>query len=554
MTMKYRKMKRGTKMGNSEHRRIYAAIAALVMAAGTTVNVYAEETADLSADAGESAAEVKTENSDYSGNFGKDVKWEYDPESKTLTVSGKGPMDYENGNPDYTLFYKNHEWAKETEKIVIEDGVESIIMDVFRRFVSLRSVSIPESVKEIGADAFSNCISLEEVVIPSGVTRIDWGVFTNCYDLKKVTLSEGLEAIDMNAFKGCCSLDSVHIPDSVTSIGNEAFKYCLKLKEVNLPETIENYGENIFDYRQDNEFLRLKVFGPNGRSFAYKNGYQFDIDGLVYSDTSGVCGEYTDWSFDSETGVYTISGTGLADWLPINGNWTEDVKAIIVKEGVTGIGGNGLGYYFTGAESVTLPESFEGFHEETVNGLSDLAITSITLPDKMTVLHAGILHHCEKLKDVKLPANLISIEENAFSGDVSLESIVIPEKTEKIGQYAFSGCSLKEVTILSKFVRIDDAAFYSCDPSMVICGAKGSVAEEYAKKHKFKFKALVRGDADGNDVIDISDISILSLGLVGENELNFKQKNVLDVDGDHDVDIADLAKLRQYLSKKIEKL
>ena len=45
-----------------------------------------------------------------------------------------------------------------------------------------------------------------------------------------------------------------------------------------------------------------------------------------------------------------------------------------------------------------------------------------------------------------------------------------------------------------------------------------------------------------------------AVGLVGENELNFKQKNVLDVDGDHDVDIADLAKLRQYLSKKIEKL
>ena len=552
--MKYRKMKRGTKMGNSEHRRIYAAIAALVMAAGTTVNVYAEETADLSADAGESAAEVKTENSDYSGNFGKDVKWEYDPESKTLTVSGKGPMDYENGNPDYTLFYKNHEWAKETEKIVIEDGVESIIFDVFRRFVSLRSVSIPESVKEIGSDAFSNCISLEEVVIPSGVTRIEWGVFMNCYNLKKVTLSDGLEEIGMSAFKNCCSLASVHIPDGVTIIGDEAFKYCFKLKEINLPETIENYGENIFDDRLNNEFLRLKVYGPKGRVFAYRNGYQFDADGLVYSDTSGVCGDLADWSFDRETGVYTISGTGMADYVPFNGNWVEDVKSVIVEEGITGIGENGLSYFFTGVESVTLPESFEGFQEETVNGLSELAITSITLPDKMTVINPGLLCGCQKLKEVKLPANLITIGESAFSGDISLESIVIPEKTEKIGPHAFSSCGLKEVTILSKFVRIDDAAFYSCDPSMVICGAKGSVAEEYAKKHKFKFKALVRGDADGNDVIDISDISILSLGLVGENELNFKQKNVLDVDGDHDVDIADLAKLRQYLSKKIEKL
>ena len=541
-------------MGNSEHRRMYAAVAALVMAAGTTVNAYAEEAADLSATAEESAAEVKTESSDYSGNFGKDVKWEYDPESKTLTVSGKGPMDFENGNAECMFLSQNHEWAKEAEKIVIEDGVESIIFDAFSRFVSLRSVSIPESVKEIGADAFSNCISLEEIVIPSGVTRIGFGTFMNCYDLKKVTLPEGLEAIDMDAFKGCCSLVSVHIPDSVKSIWNEAFKYCFRLKEVNLPETIENYGENIFDYRQENEFLRLKVYGPKGRVFAYRNGYQFDVDGLVYSDTSGVCGDLADWSFDRETGVYTVSGTGMADYLPVNGSWGEDVKSVIVEEGITGIGENGLSYFFTGVESVTLPESFEGFQEETVNGLSELAITSITLPDKMTVINPGLLCGCQKLKEVKLPANLKSIEDNAFGSDISLESIVIPDKTEKIGPYAFSSCGLKEVTILSKFVRIDEDAFYSCDPSMVICGAKGSVAEEYAKKHKFKFKALVRGDADGNDVIDISDISILSLGLVGEKELNFKQKNVLDVDGDHDVDIADLAKLRQYLSKKIEKL
>ena len=34
--------------------------------------------------------------------------------------------------------------------------------------------------------------------------------------------------------------------------------------------------------------------------FAYRNGYQFDADGLVYSDTSGVCGDLADWSFDRE--------------------------------------------------------------------------------------------------------------------------------------------------------------------------------------------------------------------------------------------------------------
>ena len=62
------------------------------------------------------------------------------------------------------------------------------------------------------------------------------------------------------------------------------------------------------------------------------------------------------------------------------------------------------------------------------------------------------------------------------------------------------------------------------------------------------------GDADGSGVVDISDISMLSLALVDGTELTDEQKKALDVDGDGDVDLADLAKLRQYLSKKIEKL
>ncbi len=64
----------------------------------------------------------------------------------------------------------------------------------------------------------------------------------------------------------------------------------------------------------------------------------------------------------------------------------------------------------------------------------------------------------------------------------------------------------------------------------------------------------VTGDIDLNGTIDVTDLTELSLALVGDKELTSEQKMAADVDGDGAVTLADLARLRQYLSKKIESL
>ena len=569
-------------MKNAELRRIFATAAALVMAAGTTVTAFAEETADLTA-ASQSSAE-ESEKSDYSGSFGKDVKWEYDPESKTLTVSGNGKMMSENGDENAKPFYKAHKWAAEVEKIVIGDGVESIADGAFEKFTSLKSALIPESVKELGSRSFRNCISLEEVNIPSEITVIRTGAFRNCNSLRSLTLPDGLKVIESEAFKGCCSLESVDIPNGVTAVGDQAFRNCLKLRAVSLPETIETYGNDVFDWVEDNEYLKIKADGANGRDYAFRNACtRFMVDGVECTETSGICGDSANWFYDEETATYTITGKGSIPYVTYNSEWVENVKKVVIEEGITNIGTSGFGYNFKSLESVSFPGSFEGFDIDCPGGLSGTALTSVVFPDKMTVINQSLLNGCEKLKEVKLPENLKIIEDFAFLGCSSLESIVIPEKTEKIGLFAFDSCGLKTVTILSDNVDIDDQAFYLCDPSMVIRASKGSAAEKYAKEHGFKFEAVgasvteaakaqapvqetneaapadnagvIRpGDADGSGVVDISDISVLSLALVDGRELTNLQKKALDVDGDADVDLADLARLRQYLSKKIEKL
>ncbi|MBP1592490.1 MAG: dockerin type I repeat-containing protein, partial [Oscillospiraceae bacterium] len=62
------------------------------------------------------------------------------------------------------------------------------------------------------------------------------------------------------------------------------------------------------------------------------------------------------------------------------------------------------------------------------------------------------------------------------------------------------------------------------------------------------------GDIYSDGIIDLSDLSTLSLFLVGDTDLEDSQKKAADVDGDDEITLADLARLRQYLSKKIDSL
>ena len=62
------------------------------------------------------------------------------------------------------------------------------------------------------------------------------------------------------------------------------------------------------------------------------------------------------------------------------------------------------------------------------------------------------------------------------------------------------------------------------------------------------------GDVDLNGTIDVTDLTELSLALIGDKELTAAQQKSADIDGDGAVTLADLARLQQYLSKKIDAL
>ena len=67
-------------------------------------------------------------------------------------------------------------------------------------------------------------------------------------------------------------------------------------------------------------------------------------------------------------------------------------------------------------------------------------------------------------------------------------------------------------------------------------------------------KTIKLGDLDSSGTIDVTDLTEVSLALLGDRNLTDDQLKAADVDGDGTLSLADLAKLRQYLSKKIDSL
>lgn len=62
------------------------------------------------------------------------------------------------------------------------------------------------------------------------------------------------------------------------------------------------------------------------------------------------------------------------------------------------------------------------------------------------------------------------------------------------------------------------------------------------------------GDIDNNGTIDLTDLTDLSLAIIGDKTLTAVQLKTSDIDSDGNVTVADLARLKQYVSKKITSL
>lgn len=177
----------------------------------------------------------------------------------------------------------------------------------------------------------------------------------------------------------------------------------------------------------------------------------------------------------------------------------KDGDSYDIPEGVTDIGI--ASFYETKLQKIKFPSTLEYIDRHGISynqRLTDADLSNTVLVGVGEMSFAGDT----SLKNISFPDTLYEIDGGAFAQCISLENVTLPENLGIIGQNAFAGTALKEITIPASVEDIGYSAFgydENLQPvdGFIIKGVSGSIAqvyatdtdEEYEYKNDFTFIA-----------------------------------------------------------------
>lgn len=192
-----------------------------------------------------------------SGTCGENATWNFDFDTKTLYIEGKGATEFI--SDDATL--KGIEWIQPSiEKVVYGEGITEIA---------------PFSAQKINTHIVYNepMQDVPELVLPSTLTTIDDYAFNLYLKVKDVQIPYGVTTIGNNAFSDCVQIENVVLPGTVKKIGDAAFYVCDSLNSITIPASVTEIGKNLA-----HSYSGVSIFGYTGstaESYAKENNYAF---------------------------------------------------------------------------------------------------------------------------------------------------------------------------------------------------------------------------------------------------------------------------------------
>ena len=350
-----------------------------------------------------------------SGTCGKNLTWNYNETTKTLTISGTGMMSnysctVETGGVTTAPWGPYYNTVK---TVVIQNGVTNIGDYAFVGCTELTRATIPDSVTSIGVSAFADCIGLTSIAIPNSVTSIGNGAFEYCSGLTSISIGIGVTRNVLSAFRYCTGLSSITVASgnpvyhsagncliktankelvmgcktsiipsdgSVISIGSDAFWGCTGLTNITIPNSITSIGQSVFS----NCVGLTSVTIPNS---VISIGYE------AYSGCTGL----TSITVASGNPVYHSTGNCIIKTA------TKELilgcrNSIIPSDGsVAGIGEFAFSRC-TGLTSIAIPGSVTSIGNYAFYLCTGL--TSVTIPDNVTSIGWAAFSFCTGLKDV----------------------------------------------------------------------------------------------------------------------------------------------------------
>ena len=285
--------------------------------------------------------------------------------------------------------------------------------------------------------------------------------------ITEIKLGSDITAIGNFSFAGFSKLASLDIPEGskLESIGKNAFMATSKLTEIYLPGTLKRIDDaNI----GNKDKIHYRGTAADWEKLNYKAAkatvYVLDEAGneVEYVADPYKCGANARYSFDSDSGVLTITGTGATeDYTSVaNTPWYElcsQIKAVVVQSGITSVGG----YAFAECENlekVTLADTVTSIG--TYAFRTDTKLTEINL-ENVQLLGNSSFTGCVGLSQANL-CSARSIGEQAFTNCTGLAEVSLGSAetcVAEIGKRAFNGCTSLKTVAFTNVKKIVDYAF-----------------------------------------------------------------------------------------------
>ena len=165
-------------------------------------------------------------------------------------------------------------------------------------------------------------------------------------------------------------------------------------------------------------------------------------------EKEGWFGDDATYHYNSETGIFTVEGTGVA----------------------TRYSNQETGEGFTSAEYAEFMSNAWRVREVVIGeGITELYhslfwrftdLSKVTLPSTLRVIEGDVFYYCKALTEITLPDGLEKIGGEAFA-ESGITKINLPEGLKEIGYRAFNNTPLTEIHIPASVEKIDYNAFGS---------------------------------------------------------------------------------------------
>jgi len=391
----------------------------------------------------------------------QEQKYYYTPSSATLYVPTGTKSSYE-ALDGWTMF------AGIVEGELIEETIDGVIYSYNKStqtatvvggdFSDYRKVTILGSVLIDGVDY--------------AVKTIASGAFRGNQYIDSLIISSGIEVIEKNAFYNCYRMRYVELPSTLTTIGEYAFAYCGNLQNLILPSSLTSIGD--FAFCSNNlKTVTSRIQSP------------FEINKSVF------CSRYDNyWDEAEQKYVYTYTNPNATLYVPIGTKSAYEaiegwsVFPEIVEGEIKQTTYNGLNYrYIEGkGEATVISGDYSQITKLTIPGSIEVegvsyivkaiddrvfsncySIDTLIIENGVERIGQNAFYWCQNIKSISLPTTLKSISEMAFYYCMGINNLVIPEGVKTIGNSAFGrNYGLRLLELPSTLDSIGDGAFRNC--------------------------------------------------------------------------------------------